>query len=118
MNNSKKKANSAARHARQPQRKPADKKPRAKRALNRDNLNTALWLWCFPVGLSKLWRARCTWPKAVKVGITAAMAAILLAVFIVPTPGGRKPVTGVELVKGHPEGEVYGPALPAGGVNA
>ena len=113
MNNSKNKTKSAPRQQKQAQGKPADKKPRAKREINRDNLNTALWLWFFPVGLSKLWRARCTWPRAVKVGITAAMAAILLAVFILSTPGSRKPVTGVELVSGNPEVEVYGPALPA-----
>lgn len=83
-----------------------------RRRINRENLKTALWLWLFPVGLSKMWRSSCTWPRGVKIGITALMAAILAAIFIVPTPA-RDTVTGVQLVVGNPEVEVYGPALPA-----
>ena len=88
----------------------APRRPR-RRGINRDNLNTLLWLWCFPVGLSKMWRSRCTWPRGVKIGITAAMAAILAAIFLIPTPR-RNVNTGVNLVMGNPEVEVYGPALP------
>ena len=85
---------------------------RAKRSgADRYNLNTALWLWCFPVGLSKMWRSRCTWPRGVKIAITAAMAAIIAAIFILPSPA-RDAATGVNLVVGNPEVEVYGPALP------
>ena len=92
--------------------KPAAKKPRAKRPLNHENLKTALWLWCFPVGLALMWRRSCTWHKAVKAGITALMAAILVAVFVIPTPN-RDVSGGVELVSGSPEVEVYGPELPS-----
>ena len=76
------------------------------------NLKTFLWLWCFPVGLSKMWRSRCTWPRGVKIGITALMAGVLAAIFLFPTPA-RNANTGVNLVVGNPEVEVYGPALPA-----
>ena len=92
-------------------RKPAPSRQPRRRGINRYNLNTFLWLWCFPVGLSKMWRSRCTWPRGVKIGITAAMAAVLAAVFLFPTPA-RKTDTGVNLVMGNPEVEVYGPALP------
>ena len=81
--------------------------------VNRENLKTALWLWCFPVGLNKMWRRGCTWPRGVKIGITAAMAAIIAAIFIVPTPTAGKLTTGVQMVADKPEVEVYGPALPA-----
>lgn len=101
------------RYTRDP-REPEYERPRRskKRGINRYNLNTFLWLWCFPVGLSKMWRSRCTWPKGVKIGITVAMAAVLAAVFLFPTPT-RNASTGVNLVMGNPEVEVYGPALPA-----
>lgn len=78
-----------------------------------ENLKTALWLWCPPVGLSKMWRSTCTWPRGVKIGITAAMALILLAIFVFPSPASRNTPTGVQLVSGNPEVEVYGPALPS-----
>ena len=86
---------------------------KARRPMNRENLKTALWLWCFPVGLNKMWRGSCTWPRGVKIGITAAMAAILVAIFAMPTPTADKYTTGVQMVAGKPEVEVYGPALPS-----
>ena len=86
---------------------------KARRPVNSENVKTALWLWCFPVGLSRMWRKACTWPKGVKVGITAAMAAVLVAIFVIPTPTADKFTTGVQMVADKPEVEVYGPALPA-----
>lgn len=91
-------------------RKGAPKK--ARKPVNSENVKTALWLWCFPVGLSKMWRRACTWPRGVKIGITAAMAAVLVAIFVVPTPTADKFTTGVQMVADKPEVEVYGPALP------
>lgn len=91
--------------------KPPRRKP--KKRINSENVKTALWLWCFPVGLSKLWRARCTWPLGVKIGITAAMAAVLVAVFVIPTPTANTFITGIQMVADKPEVEVYGPALPS-----
>lgn len=87
-------------------------KARAHRPVNRYNLKTALWLWCFPVGLTLMWRRRCTWHTAVKAGVTALMAAVVVAVFAFPTPD-RTASGGVELVGGSREVEVYGPELPA-----
>ena len=90
------------------------KKPRkARRMLNRENLKTALWLWCFPVGLKLMWRRACTWNRGVKIGISAAMAAILLAIIIAPIPRANSQVSGIQMVSGNPEVEVYGPALPS-----
>lgn len=80
--------------------------------MNRENVKTALWLWCFPVGLTLMWRRSCTWHRAVKIGVTALMAAILVAVFAIPTPN-HAVSGGVELVTGRPEVEVYGPELPS-----
>ena len=85
---------------------------KARKPVNSENVRTALWLWCFPVGLSKMWRKACTWPKGVKIGITAAMAAALVAVFVVPTPTANRFTTGIQMVADKPEVEVYGPALP------
>ncbi|MBQ6373891.1 MAG: hypothetical protein IJJ45_05310 [Clostridia bacterium] len=84
-----------------------------RRPKNPANIRTALWLWCFPVGLGLMWRGSCTWRKGVKIGITAAIAAILAAIFIIPTPTVAGDGSGVQLVADKPAVEVYGPALPA-----
>ena len=94
-------------------KQPARKARRRRPAIQSENLRTALWLWCPPVGLTKMWRSTCTWRRGVKIGITVAMAAILLAIFIIPTPQTAKYETGVQMVASKPEVEVYGPALPA-----
>lgn len=98
-----------------PKRRRAKEKaarPRERRPVNRDNLKAGLWLWCFPVGLALVWRPRCTWPKGVKIAVTALMAAVVAAVFLFPTPD-RVTEGGVELVSDSPNVEVYGPELPA-----
>ena len=97
--------------------KAAKKKPqrasKPRRKPMSENMKTLLWLWFPPVGLTRMWRSGCTWRQGVKIGITAAMAAILLAVFIIPTPTSGRVETGIQMVSGKPEVEVYGPALPA-----
>lgn len=85
---------------------------RARKPVNRDNLKTALWLWCFPVGLSLLWRKSCTWKRGVKIAITALMGAILITIFVFPTPATDHYSSGIQMVASNPEVEVYGPALP------
>ena len=90
-----------------------EKKVRAPRVKNPDNRRAAMWLWLLPVGLPKLWSPRCTWHKGVKLGITAAWVAVLIAVLVLPTPASRRASGGVRLVGSNPEVEVYGPELPA-----
>ena len=92
--------------------KPRAVKPARRRPVRRENLKAALWLWCPPVGLAMMWRRACTWPRGVKAGITALMAAALVAVFALPTPRIDATAGGVELVSSNPEVEVYGPELP------
>ena len=70
-----------------------------------------MWLWFFPAGITLMWRRSCTWPKAVKAGITCVMMAIVAAILIVPAPKSRAS-GGIELVGARPEVEVYGPELP------
>ena len=89
------------------------KRARKRRAgIRSENLKTALWLWCPPVGLTKMWSDGCTWPKRVKAGITLLTMAVLASIFIIPTPQTTKFETGVQMVADTPEVEVYGPALP------
>ena len=41
------------------------------------------------------------------------MAAVLVAIFVIPTPSAGTYTTGVQMVSENPEVEVYGPALPS-----
>lgn len=89
----------------------AAKKPaRARKPIDKQAIKTALWLLVPPVGLTLMWRPSCRWPLGVKAGISALMAAILVAVLVFPTP--TPAAGGVEMVSNHPEVEVYGPNLP------
>ena len=66
-----------------------------------ESLKTALWLLVPPVGLTRMWRRSCTWHPAVKACVSVAMAAVLVAVLVVPT--SRPPVNGgVQLVTNRP----------------
>ena len=58
-----------------------------------------------------MWRPGCRWHIGVKVGISALMAAALIAVFVIPAPTTAAN-GGVSLVSSKPEVEVYGPDLP------
>ncbi len=87
--------------------------PRPKLSLkNNPSLKTALWLLVPPVGLMMMWRRSCRWHPAVKAGVSVVMAAILVAVLVIPTPSNSAN-GGVELVTSRPEVEVYGPDLPS-----
>ena len=92
-------------------KKPAPRVKSGKK--NPYNARTALWLLFFPVGLSMMWRRSCTWPRAVKAGVTALVAAALVAVFLVPVPADHAAEGGVQLVTSKPEVEIYGPDLPS-----
>jgi len=90
-----------------------ERAPRPRLSLkNNPSLRTALWLLVPPVGLTLMWRRSCRWHPAVKACVSVAMAAILVAVLVIPT--SVAPVDGgVQLVTSRPEVEVYGPDLPS-----
>ena len=87
------------------------KKPRV-RLRDNASLKTALWLLVPPIGLTRMWRSNCRWHPAVKACITVAMAAVLVAVFVMPSTTAPSD-GGVKLVTNKPEVEVYGPDLPS-----
>lgn len=73
---------------------------------------TLLWLLlCFPVGLSRMWRASCRWKAPVKYAVSAlpllALAAVLL--YPAPTVAGKG---GITLYGDDPSAEIYGPKVP------
>ena len=76
------------------------------------NGNTLLWLFlCFPVGLTKMWKNKCTWKNSVKY-IVSAVPALALALVLI-WPFGVTPARGgVNLVGSEKIAEVYGPELP------
>ena len=66
----------------------------------------------FPIGISRMWRARCKWPAALKyavtgVFVTAAAVFVCTAILRVQPPRG-----GIELCGDETEVEIYGPELP------
>lgn len=72
------------------------------------------WLLiCFPYGLALMWRRDCRWHKAVKALITAAFAAVVLAIVIAPSPE-RQHGTEITLVGVEPNAKIFGPEMPAG----
>ncbi len=89
------------------------KAPSRPRVRNWYNRRAGLWMLFPPVGLTLMWRRSCTWPRAVKAGITLVMAAALVAVFALPSPKIDAASAGVEMVSSRPEVEVYGPELPS-----
>ena len=62
----------------------------------------------FPVGISRMWKARCRWPKAVKYAISGlyTAAAVVMMLSIQPVRGK------VELCGAENAVEIYGPELP------
>ena len=70
-------------------------------------------IWLLPVGIPLMWQPSCTWRKGVKIGVTAAAAALVLALLVVPFPNSNRDISGgVQLVNNVSEVEVYGPDLP------
>lgn len=66
----------------------------------------------FPVGISRMWKARCKWPAALKYAVSAAFVAGV-AVFVSVTMLPVQPVRGgIELCGSEAEVEIYGPELP------
>jgi len=76
------------------------------------NSRTLLWLLlCFPVGLTRMWRAACSWKPGVKYAVSSLAVAALAAVLLLPSPavGVQGSIT---LLGDEPAVEVYGPQLP------
>ena len=90
----------------------------AKQRMDPHNKKALIWLWFFPMGLPLMWDKRCTWHRAVKIGVTAVIVAALFF-------GERAMVRFFDSSKiihnggivgqtndVKPEAEVYGPPLP------
>ena len=85
--------------------------PRRKK-INRYNRKSLIWLVLFaPVGLTMMWKRKCSWKTVSKWAVTALVFAVALSVIFVPMPKEtRNP--GIYLIGAEPEAAVYGPALP------
>ena len=78
------------------------------------NGKTLLWLLlCFPVGLTRMWRWRCSWSVGVKALVSAPVVLALLAVLLYPEPKVSN-LGSVSLYGDSKSAEVYGPAVPMG----
>lgn len=76
------------------------------------NAKTRLWLvLCYPVGLTRMWRARCSWSLGKKYAVSSIALVVLLAVMLAPAPKNVHRGS-IELYGEDPEVEVYGPVLP------
>ena len=76
------------------------------------NGKTLLWLLlCFPVGLTRMWRSRCSWHYGVKYALSSLVVIALAAALIYPSPSvGAE--GGIVLYGEDPSAEVYGPKIP------
>lgn len=73
---------------------------------------TLLWLLlCFPVGLSRMWRASCKWRLQVKYALSALPLVALAVVLLYPAPAvaGKG---GITLYGDDPSADIYGPGVP------
>ena len=76
------------------------------------NAKTRLWLvLCYPVGLTRMWRARCNWKLGTKYAVSSVALIVLAAVLLAPAPRNVHK-GGIELYGDDPKAEVYGPILP------
>ena len=76
------------------------------------NGKTLLWLLlCFPVGLTRMWRSRCSWRLGVKYALSSVVLAALAAVMLLPSPAVSRQGS-ITLLGDEPAVEVYGPQLP------
>lgn len=76
------------------------------------NAKTRLWLlMCYPIGLTRMWRARCNWRLSTKYALSSIALVALAAVLLAPAPQNVHK-GNIELYGDDPEVEVYGPVLP------
>lgn len=84
-----------------------------KKRMSAANRRVLSLIWLLPVGIPMMWQRSCTWKRGVKIGVTAAAAALVLALLIFPFPTSNRDLTGgVQLVNNVSDVEVYGPDLP------
>lgn len=67
---------------------------------------------CFPLGLYVMW-TKTRWPRLWKTTVSAAVAAVLVAILIPMTNPPEREIGGILLVDEKPQVEVYGPEAPA-----
>ena len=85
---------------------------RARRRRMSYNARTRLWLiLCYPLGLTHMWRSRCSWKLGTKYAISSIALVVLAAVILAPAPKNVHRGS-IELYGEDPEVEVYGPVLP------
>jgi len=91
------------------QKKVQGRKRRRRLSYNSKTL-LALLLF-FPLGLTRMWRRRCSWKPAVKCAISALLAAAFALVILAPSPSVGSN-GGIQLYGDKPAVAVYGPKLP------
>lgn len=78
------------------------------------NGKTLLWLFLFfPVGLTLMWRWKCSWRAGVKAAISAPVLLALLAVMLYPSPSVSN-VGSITLYGENRSAKIYGPEIPQG----
>lgn len=89
------------------------KKVQGKRRRRRVSYNAktllALVLF-FPIGLTRMWKRRCSWHAGVKAAVSVFFACALALVIAYPGPPAQ--VGGIRLYGDEPSAKVYGPKIP------
>lgn len=67
---------------------------------------------CFPLGLYVMW-TEARWPRLVKTAVSAAAAALLVAILLPMTNPPEREIGGIHLVDEKPQVDVFGPEAPA-----
>jgi len=67
---------------------------------------------CFPLGLYVMW-TKSKWPQEVKVGVSAAVIVLLIAILLPLTNPPERERGGINLVEQKPQEDLQGPEAPA-----
>lgn len=88
-------------------------KTNKKQAARRKNIGLILLLvFCFPLGLYRMW-TNCSWPRTVKNLASLAVAAALVTILLPATNPPERSYGSVTLVDARPTADVFGPEVPA-----